>query len=314
MLTSSGYNNRKEFATSILATNYLFSKVAIKAKYCRHCFAGGDVHFTHIFNPMSLIPRETQATDTWKKLINDGVVNPTQALTAYTPKTSRCQAHILTDRRILDFKKPGPVCGGVNCAPKCILCFSYLGDSGDKSTICTSFWPNIPVHAKCCAICTFPGCTEMVPALPAYLTQDEVLQRCLVHTESESGTTRVAVAAKPASKPLFVPSKTTSTIPYKASNFKSSAKPPRLTSLQRNPVKGCADISKMMMMAPMEPLELPQPCVKRSRFDFTPPPPTRFDVPEPDDFVMSFLNLSEEETTALVPVPAPSPATLEDLP
>ena len=151
----------------------------------------------------------------------------------------------------------------------------------------------------------------MVPALPAYLTQDEVLQRCLVHTESESGTTRVVVAAaaaKPASKPLFVPSKTTSTIPYKASNFKSSAKPPRLTSLQRNPVKGCADISKMM--SSMQPLELPQPCVKKSRFDFTPPPPTRFDVPEPDDFVMSFLNLSEEET----PVPAQSPATLEDLP
>jgi hypothetical protein len=303
--SSSGCADRKEFAIQTLAQNYQFKKAAIVSNCCPQCYKG-ELAFHDIYNPRSLILREEQATGAWSELINDGKVDPTQVLNALTPETKDNHAHILTNMRVVNLQNLGPNCGGVNCEPMCILCFSPLSGL----IIHTETLPNIPIHAKCCAPCSSPGCSIMVPRIPVYHTQDEVLQRCAVHAEKASqargqqwGRTPRQLQSRPAPKPLT---------PYVIKS--ASFKPPRPTRLQamnkRNPVKGLASLHKLLANNPLE-LTPPaltlesgpsEPFVKRTSLrishDYTPRPRCRHDVREPSEISMEGLVISDAATPA----------------
>lgn len=297
---SSGCTDRKEFAIKTLAQNYPFTKAGIVSNCCPQCYKGG-VAFHEIYKTRSLIPKEEQATDSWTKLISEGKADPTQVLCALTPATEDNQAHILTNMKIVSMDKLGPNCGGVNCEPTCILCFSSLSGPVLVPEIWTKL--NISVHAKCCAPCTSPGCGIMVPRLPVYHTRDEILQRCTLHTEKGAKARGTAWSAP---RQLLAPPlrlitslpKAVNTVSFKPPNNKQP-RPSRLQAMNmKNPIKGLASLHRMLADNPLELTpQAPEPFVRRtqlrSRFDFTPPPPTRFDIPEPTDIPMEMLNISD---------------------
>lgn len=266
---------------NFFASDYPFN-VRITEGACPKCFRGGQVSVVNMAkSSKNSSPTGNNAAclrriQMWKKLFNEGVLDPIQCINAYIPAFQRPENVPKFPEPLVVLPKLGEPCkNNPKCFPRCLLCD---GEMNQLPSITLAPW-NFPVHECCVGKCGYssPGmargvcCQTPVLTVPlGFRDRLDINIRCAKHNNHDDPKTKqqaVEVASEREGRGERIvsqPSRAETPVAH-TSIPKKKLKLSHPAKIDRVKEKGCHDIAKMLWPDRYASTAKPEP--KRAKID-----------------------------------------------